>query len=152
MAENPKRSKAASKDATKTQATDVDVDAFLDRVEPPKRRADARVLLDLMREVTCVEPVLWGPTMVGFGDHHYVYASGREGDTFCVGFAPRKASLVLYGLHGAPGSAPLLERLGKFKSSVACLYVNKLEDVDLDVVRELTRLGYAHAVATSGGC
>lgn len=139
MAENKDRSTGAS------------VDAFLDQVEPRKRRTDAQALIDLMAEVTGEAPALWGPTIVGFGEHHYVYPSGREGDTLCVGFAPRKANLVLYGLASAPESAPLLERLGKFKRGAACLSVNKLEDVDLDVLRELTRIGYAHMSSTSVG-
>lgn len=132
----------------KTKPTGVSPQQFVDEVEHPRRREDAKVLLELMTEVTGQPAVMWGPTIVGFGLHHYIYDSGREGDTASVGFSPRKASLVLYGLHEAPGSAELLPKLGKFKSSVACLYVNKLDDIDLDVLRELTRLGYAHNSGT----
>lgn len=143
---------AGSMAENKTQPQEgASVAAFLDQVQPAKRQADARVLLDLMAEATSEPPVLWGPTIVGFGRHHYVYASGREGDTPCVGFAPRKANLVLYGLASAPGAEPLLARLGKHKRGAACLYVNKLEDVDLDVLRELARIGYAHMASTSVG-
>jgi hypothetical protein len=136
---------------TKTRKTDVSVDAFIDQVRPAKRQADARVLVDVMAEVTGEPPAMWGPTIVGFGRHHYVYPSGREGDTPCVGFSPRKAHLVLYGLASAPDVAGLVERLGKHRAGAACLYVNKLEDVDLDAVRELTRRGYAHMASTSVG-
>ena len=135
----------------KTLPTDASVDAFLDQVAPAQRQADARELADLMRDVTGEPPVLWGPTIVGFGTHHYLYPSGREGDTVCVGFAPRKANLALYGLTSAPGHEPLLARLGKHKTGASCLYVNKLADVDLDVLRELTQLGYAHMASTSVG-
>lgn len=137
--------------ASETRPPPANVAAFLAQVQPAKRRADAEALVALMADVTGDAPALWGPTIVGFGTHHYVYPSGREGDTLCVGFAPRKANLVLYGLASAPDSAPLLERLGKHKSGAACLYVNKLEDVDLDVLRELTRSGYAHMTTTSVG-
>ncbi len=127
------------------------VDTFIDGVRPERRRADARVLLALMADVTAEPATMWGPTIVGFGRHHYVYPSGREGDTLCVGFSPRKANLVLYGLTSAPDVGSLLERLGKHRPGAACLYVNKLEDVDLDVLRELTRRGYEHMASTSVG-
>lgn len=95
---------------------------------------------------------MWGPTIVGFGTHHYVYESGREGDSPCVGFSPRKASLSLYGLTSAPESRALLPKLGKHKVGAACLYVNKLSDVDETVLRELTAIGYQYGLRTSGGC
>jgi hypothetical protein len=126
----------------KTAPTDVPVDEFLAGVEHPVRRADGEALLDLMHHYTGEEPLMWGPSMVGFGSYHYKYASGREGDSLAVGFSPRKGNLALYGLTYAPGSAELLARLGKHKTGAACLYINKLADVDLDVLRELVTLGY----------
>jgi hypothetical protein len=126
----------------KTAPTDVSVEAFLASVEHPVRRQDAETVLELMRNVTGQEPVMWGPSIIGFGSYHYKYASGREGDAAAVGFSPRKGNLALYGLTYAPESAPLLARLGKHKTSVACLYVNKLADIDLDVFKELIELGY----------
>lgn len=128
----------------KTQPTDVSPQRFVEQVEPPKRRQDAEVLLQLMEEVTGQKAVMWGPTIVGFGVHHYVYDSGREGDIAAVGFSPRKANLVLYGIHEAPGSEGLMAKLGKVKTSKACVYVNKLEDVDMGVLRKLVGLGYKH--------
>ena len=89
----------------KTQPTDASVDAFLDAVENDRRRADARAVLELMREVTGEEPRMWGPSIVGFGEYHYEYESGREGDWFLAGFAPRKSSLVLYIMSGFPRHA-----------------------------------------------
>jgi hypothetical protein len=126
----------------KTAPTDVSVDEFLASVEHPVRRQDAETVLELMRNVTGQEPVMWGPSIIGFGSYHYKYASGREGDAAAVGFSPRKANLALYGLTYAPESAPLLARLGKHKTSVACLYVNKLADIDLGVLKNLIELGY----------
>lgn len=136
----------------KTRPTPVDPYAFVAAVDHPRRREDGRALLTMMREVTGEEPVMWGPTIVGFGTHHYVYESGREGDSPCVGFSPRKASLSLYGLTSAPESRALLPKLGKHKVGAACLYVNKLSDVDETVLRELTAIGYQYGLRTSGGC
>jgi hypothetical protein len=122
--------------ANLTQPTDADVREFLERVEPAGRRADAMTLLALMTRVTGEEPVMWGPTMVGYGRYHYRYASGREGDWFVVGFAPRKASMTLYGLQD-PTAAPLLERLGPHKLGAGCIYVGRFAKVDLGVLEEL---------------
>jgi hypothetical protein len=132
----------------KTAPTNVPVEEFLATVEHPGRRQDGETVLELMRDVTGQEPVMWGPSIVGFGSYHYKYASGREGDAAAIGFSPRKGNLALYGLTYAPGSAPLLERLGKHKTGAACLYVNKLADIDLDVLKELIELGYRHMITT----
>ncbi len=126
----------------KTAPTDVPVEAFLASVEHPVRRQDGEAVVELMRDITGQEPVMWGPSIIGFGSYHYKYASGHEGDAAAVGFSPRKGNLALYGLTYAPESAPLLERLGKHKTGAACLYVNKLADIDLDVLKELIELGY----------
>lgn len=126
----------------KTAPTDVSVEAFLASVEHPVRRQDGETVVELMRDITGQEPVMWGPSIIGFGSYHYKYASGHEGDAAAVGFSPRKGNLALYGLTYAPESAPLLERLGKHKTGAACLYVNKLADIDLDVLKELIELGY----------
>lgn len=133
----------------KTTWTDVSPQAFIAAVEHPTRRRDAEVLLQLMSEVSGEEARMWGPSIVGFGDHHYVHSSGREGDTGVIGFSPRKANLVLYGLNSAPGSAALLARLGKHKTGVVCVYINKLADVDLGVLRELADLGYEYMSSTT---
>ena len=130
----------------KTQATGASVEEFLAAVEHPVRRADGFALLDLMREITGQEAFMWGPTMVGFGSYHYKYQSGREGDAPAIAFSPRKANLVLYGLTDGPDADRLLPELGKHKTSVACLYVNKLDDVDRDVLAEMIRTGYHHVM------
>jgi len=128
----------------KTLPTDRNVEEFLGMVPHPVRRADAFVLLELMSRLTGEEPVLWGPSMVGFGSYHYRYASGREGDALAVGFSPRSANLALYGLTIAPQAQELLPQLGKHKTGASCLYVNKLADVDTDVLERLITAGFAY--------
>ncbi|WP_426004947.1 DUF1801 domain-containing protein [Paenarthrobacter sp. NyZ202] len=130
----------------KTQPTDVPVEEFLTAVEHPVRRADGFELLEMMREITGQEPYMYGESIVGFGSYHYKYDTGREGDAPAVGFSPRKGNLVLYGLTEGPAADKLLPDLGKHKTSVACLYVNKLGDVDRDVLAELIRFGYHHVM------
>ena len=127
----------------KTVQTDKSVDAFLDSVENPRRRADARRLLALMREVTGKPPKMWGASIVGFGSYRYRYAGGREGDSLVVGFAPRKQNLAIYIMPGFARYGALLARLGKFRTGKSCLYVNKLDDVDPDVLEELVRQSVA---------
>ena len=90
-----------------------------------------------MKQATGKMPKMWGASMVGFGDYHYKYASGREGDTFQVGFSPRKASLSMYLLYDLASQKPLLDKLGKHKAGKGCLYVNKLDDIDLGVLKKL---------------
>jgi hypothetical protein len=120
------------------QANDTDVEAFLDAIPSPERRADARTLAALLGEVTGEPPVLWAAGIVGFGRYHYRYASGREGDAPLAGFAPRAAHLVIYLVGGfAERHRPLLERLGPHRTGKSCLYVKRLADVDLSVLREL---------------
>ena len=131
----------------KTQPSDVSVEGFLASVEHPTRRADGFELLDMMRRITGQEAVMWGPTIIGFGSYHYKYASGREGDAAAVGFSPRKANLVLYGVTEGPDAERLLPELGKHKTSTACLYVNKLDDVNRDVLADMIRSGYQHVMS-----
>ena len=106
----------------------------------------------MFREVTGTEAVMWGPSIVGFGELHYVYESGREGDMPRVGFSPRSASNTLYVNLQDPGTGSLLQRLGKHRTSVACLYVNKLADVDMQVLRELIALSWEHEPQPGDRC
>ena len=131
----------------KTQKTDQDVSEFIGNVAHPTRQADARELLDLLTDITEESPVMWGPSIVGFGDQHYEYASGRTGDWFLIGFSPRKQSLTIYLTDGIETHATLLRKLGKHKTSVGCLYLNKLADVDPDVLRQLLTESVAGARA-----
>lgn len=122
----------------KTKPNDQDVTEFLERVTSETKKKDSYVLLKLMEEVTGEPAKMWGPSIIGFGTHHYKYESGREGDWFLVGFSPRKASFSLYLMDCKEGwDSESLARLGKCKTGKACLYINKLADVDMTVLREL---------------
>ena len=120
-----------------TKPTDISVAEFIAAVENPVRRADAETVLALLEEISGEPATMWGPSIIGFGKYHYRYDSGHEGDAPRIGFSPRKAQTVLYILGGFEGQDELLARLGKVKTSVACLYVNKLADVDMAVLREI---------------
>ncbi|MFJ5693932.1 DUF1801 domain-containing protein [Arthrobacter sp. NPDC093125] len=122
--------------------TDIDPREFIAAVDHPVRRADAEVLLDLLEDVTGQQAAMWGPSIVGFGHYHYRYASGHEGDSCAIGFSPRKANLVFYGLTYGEAAEPLLAKLGKHRRGAGCVYVNKLADIDLAVLRQIAREGY----------
>ena len=126
----------------KTKPTEVSVDAFLDGVEHPVRRADGKKVRAMMERVTGEPATMWGPSIIGFGSYHYRYASGHEGDMCRVGFSPRSANLVLY-VGGFPEYEALLARIGKHKRSKACIYLRKLADVDSAVLEEIARRTYA---------
>jgi hypothetical protein len=131
------KTKTKTRSTAKTQATSASVATFLERVPDPARRQDCFTVLRLMQQVTRAEPPMWGKGLVGFGRYHYVYASGHEGDCFLAGFAPRKQDLTLYITSGVDYHRPLLGKLGKHKTGKACLYIKRLEDVDLDVLKQL---------------
>lgn len=126
----------------KTQPTAASVDEFIAHIENPRRRADALAALEIYKEVTGLPPVMWGPSIIGFGSLHYVYETGREGDMPAAGFSPRKANMTFYVGDKFDGAEELYARLGKHKKSVACLYINKLDDVDLDVLHEIIARQY----------
>jgi len=124
---------------TKTKPTKVTFAAFLKGVDGDERRKDCRAVAQLMKRITGKPPVMWGPSIVGFGSYHYKYDSGHEGDSCVVGFSPRKSDLTLYLSSELPGREVLLKKLGKHKSGRACVYVKRLADVDLGVLEELIR-------------
>jgi len=127
----------------KTQPTSASVDDFIAAIENPRRRADALVSLAIYKDVTGLQPVMWGPSIIGFGSIHYVYETGREGDMPAAGFSPRKAGMTFYLGDDFEGAGALYARLGKHRKSVSCLYINKLDDVDLDVLREIIARQFA---------
>lgn len=129
--------------ATKTKAEPVDPAAYLEQVEPAQRRADGKVLAAMMERVSGCPPVMWGPSILGFDRYHYRYDSGHEGDMCRIGFAPRKAELVLYVLGDVPDQEALLARLGKHRTGKGCLYVKTLADVDVGVLEELVAASLA---------
>lgn len=121
----------------KTKPTEISVADFIAAVEHPVRRADAETVCALFEEISGEPPTMWGSSIIGFGRYHYRYDSGHEGDAPRIGFSPRKAQTVLYVMGGFEGQDELVARLGKVKTSVACLYVNRLANVDMDVLREM---------------
>ena len=121
----------------KTKATAKNVPDFLNSIDDPGRKQDCLTVTALMEELSGSKPKMWGDSMVGFGDYHYKYASGREGDWFQVGFSPRKQNLTLYIMGYLEFYTDILEGLGKFKHGKGCLYIKKLEDIDLDVLKTL---------------
>lgn len=123
----------------KTRETAASVEEFLNGIENRTRREDGLAMLDLMREVTGEEARMWGSSIVGFGSYHYVYESGREGDAMLTGFSPRKQNLAIYVMPGFSAYDSLLDKLGKHKTGKSCLYINKLADVDLKVLKTLVR-------------
>lgn len=134
-----------AKSTSKTKPTEVDVAAYLAAIAPEAKRADAETLCRLLGLWSGETPRMWGPSMIGFGAYHYRYATGTEGDSFRVGFAPRAGAFSIYLMgtyfeHSAPAAEALFARLGKFSRGKACLYVKKLADIDLTVLEELVRL------------
>jgi hypothetical protein len=128
----------------KTQKTDTSVEEFLYSVDNDRKREDSFEILEMMKEVTGEEPVMYGSSIIGFGSYRYKYASGREGEWFLVGFSPRKQNITLYIMSGFDNYENLLGELGKYKTGKSCLYVNKLDDVDEQVLRELVRESVDH--------
>lgn len=121
----------------KTQPTEISPAEFVEALEHKTRKADAKALLELFGNVTGMEPKMWGPSIIGYGSYHYKYESGREGDSILTGFSPRKANLVMYIMPGYEDLGDSLDKLGKFKIGKSCLYINKLADIDMDVLRDL---------------
>ncbi|SPF75418.1 hypothetical protein ALP8811_00405 [Aliiroseovarius pelagivivens] len=127
----------------KTTPTDLTAENFITSVEPASKQEDAKVLDQLFQSVTGYKPLMWGPSIIGYGQYHYVYDSGRQGDFLATGFSPRKARHSIYIMPGYADFGDILARLGKHKMGKSCLYVNKLADIDLDVLAELIRAGLA---------
>ena len=121
----------------KTRPTRNNAKQFLESVANEQRRRDSLELLGIMTEITKEKPILWGSIIVGFGSYRYKYASGREGDWFKTGFSPRKNSLTLYVMPNLDEFHPLLQKLGRHKTGKGCIYINKLSDVDISVLREI---------------
>ncbi len=126
-----------------TSPTNADVAAFIEQVGDPVRRRDAQRVRDLLTEITGEQPAMWGPSIIGYGSQHLVYASGRELDWMQIGFSPRKAQTTIYINDGFEPYAELLERLGKHKTAKSCLYIKDLDDVDLDVLTEILAQSFA---------
>ena len=128
----------------KTQPNGASVDDYINSISDDGRREDCKKLINIMQKFTGEPPKMWGSSIVGFGSYHYKYASGREGDWFLVGFSPRAQNLTLYIMSGFDGYETLLGKLGKHTTGKSCLYVKKLKDVDMDVLKDLVRQSVAH--------
>jgi hypothetical protein len=121
----------------KTKPTKQSVAAFIGALTDETKRADAKALIKLLQTAAGEKPKMWGPSIIGFGSHHYTYDSGREGDAPAIAFSPRKAATVLYGVTGFTGSDALLAKLGKHTTGKGCLYIKKLADVDQKVLKTM---------------
>jgi len=133
----------------KTQPNEQNVEDFLNAVESETKRQDSFTILELMKQETGAEPIMWGDSIVGFGTYKYKYASGREGEWLVTGFSPRKQNLTLYIMSGFDEYDNLLNKLGKHSTGKSCLYIKKLEDVDQDVLRELVSKSVEHMKETN---
>ena len=136
----------------KTVPTDQGVEDFLNRIEDEQKRNDSFTLLKLMREVTGLEPQMWGSSVVGFGSYHYKYASGREGDTMLVGFSPRKQNLTIYNMGGIDPDDDRFKNLGKHTTGKGCLYIRRLADVDEGELEAMAGEAWAREREISDGC
>ncbi|GAA5522726.1 DUF1801 domain-containing protein [Aliifodinibius salicampi] len=123
----------------KTQPTENDVKEFLNAIDDRQKRKDSFKILGIMKSITGEEPKMWGSSIIGFGQYHYQYESGREGDWFLTGFSPRKKNLSLYIMAGFDNYDDLMSRLGKYKTGKSCLYIKRLEQVDLDILKKLIK-------------
>lgn len=126
---------------SKTKPTGASIEKLLSKVGEVKR-ADSLILINLLRQITGHEPVMWGPSIIGFDSYHYKYTTGREGDMCAAGFSPRKASLVVYIVDGFDNYKTELSKLGKHSHGVSCLYINSLADVNLEVLRDIITKSY----------
>ena len=123
----------------KTTETDYSVDKFVSKVESEVKRDDSFMLIEIFKSVTGHKPKMWGPSIIGFGNYHYKYESGREGDAPLAGFSPRKDSLVLYFFAEFKEREELLSKLGKHKSAKGCVYVKKLDDIDISILKKMIK-------------
>ena len=128
----------------KTTPNDQDVEQFLNSIDDERKRKDSFTILELMKQVTGLEPRMWGSSIVGFGSYHYKYESGREGDMILAGFSPRKQNLTLYNMSGFERYDDLLKKLGKHTTGKGCLYIKRLDDVDMPTLKSLIEESFKH--------
>jgi hypothetical protein len=133
----------------KTKRNEASVDDFLDAIKDEQVREDCRTIADIMQKATKAKPQMWGTSIVGFGSHHYKYASGREGDWMLVAFSPRKQNITLYIYGGFEGYDELMTRLGKHSSGKACIYIKRLSDVHLPTLKKLINASVKHMAKTN---
>jgi len=129
---------------TKTFKTDQDVTEFINSVADEKKRADSFKLIEAMSGVTGFKPYMWGPSIIGFGNYHYKYQSGHEGDAPLAGFSPRKSAISLYLASEFPERDNLLKQLGKYKLAVACVYIKRLDDINISILKKMISASARH--------
>ncbi len=132
----------------KTHLNDNSVEDFIKSNPSEQKQKDGFVILEMMKKITKLKPKMWGPSIIGFGSYHYKYESGREGDMPLLAFSPRKQRLVFYVLSQFDGQDELLSQFGKYKTGKICLYINKLADVDMDVLEKIIIASWKHALTT----
>ena len=133
----------------KTKPTKSSVTAFLNKIQNKQLQDDCFAILEMMQKVSKTEPVMWGSAIIGFGTYHYVYKSGREGDTLIIGFSPRKQNISIYLMGGLNKVEEELSKLGKYKTGKGCLYIKRLEDIDLPTLRTLIQQSFDHKMKDS---
>ena len=141
-----------AKSTMKTVKNSKSVSAFLNAVENDQRRKDAKAVLAMMKKITKMKPMMWGDSIVGFGEYEYARKDGSKHKFMLTGFSPRKASLTLYVMPGFKNYKDDLKKLGKHKTSVSCLYINKLEDVDLKVLEKIIKKGFQEMKKSPKNC
>lgn len=129
----------------KTKVNDASITEFLDSIADVSKRTDTQKIIAMMQKTAKTEPKMWGDSIIGFGDYHYHYASGREGDWFIIGVSPRKQNITLYVMGGWEHNAGLLAKLGKYTLGKGCLYIKRLSDANLQVLEEMIESSYMHA-------
>jgi hypothetical protein len=134
----------------KTKPTRNSAAAFLNKIRDRQRREDCFAILEIMRQVSGTEPVMWGSAIIGFGTYHYVYESGREGDTTVIGFSPRKQNISIYLMGGLQHLEAELAQLGKYKTGKGCLYINSLSDVNVKVLKKVLARAFKATTRKAG--
>ena len=130
----------------KTQPTSQNVQAFLDAIEDEQQRRDSQEICRMMNEISGQPATMWGPSIIGFGQYHYEYASGREGDSGAIGFSPRKGNTTIYIVDGISKYENLLQKLGPHKTAKVCLYIKRLSDVNMGVLRQIIEESYQYVM------
>jgi len=125
--------------ANKTTQIEDSVDEFLKKIEDPEKQKTSWQLLEIIKEISGKEPKMWGDSIIGFGKYHYKYATGREGDWMRIAFSPRKQNFSIYIMDGFDNHSELMEKLGKYKTGKSCLYINKLQDIDTNILKEIMK-------------
>jgi len=133
-----------SKSQNKTVATQVEVSDFVENIDDVKQKEEAKLLIKIMKKITGEKAIIWGDSIIGFGEYHYKYTSGREGDFLKIGFSPRKNNFSIYIMPGMKRYPELMNNLGKYKTGKSCLYIKNLDQIDMNVLESLIDKAYQY--------